>query len=90
MNPLTVPMVMPNAVATQVALWPQGPVEAPVSACATGSDAIAWGAQLLRAGQVDRVLVGCEALVNRFGIAAFGAMQALTPEKTTPAKPPGL
>ena len=88
-NPLTVPMVMPNAVATQVALWlgAQGPVEAPVSACATGSDAIAWGAQLLRAGLVDRVLVGgCEALVNRFGIAAFGAMQALTPEKDNPSQ----
>ena len=41
-NPLTVP-VMPNAVATQVALWlgAQGPVEAPVSACAAGADAIA-------------------------------------------------
>ena len=81
-NPLTVPMVMPNAVATQMALWlgAQGPVEAPVSACATGSDAIAWGAQLLRTNQADCVLVGgSEALVNRFGIAAFGAMQALSP-----------
>ena len=88
-NPLTVPMVMPNAVATQVALWlgAQGPVEAPVSACATGADAIAWGAQLLRAGQADRVLVGgCEALVNRFGIAAFGAMQALSPEREDPSQ----
>ena len=73
--------------ATQVALWlgAQGPVEAPVSACATGADAVAWGAQLLRTGQADRVLVGgCEALVNRFGIAAFGAMQALSPERDDP------
>ena len=88
-NPLTVPMVMPNAVATQVALQlgAQGPVEAPVSACATGADAIAWGVQLLHTGQVDRVVVGgCEALVNRFGIAAFGAMQALSPEKDNPSQ----
>ena len=89
LNPLTVPMVMPNAVATQVALWlgAQGPVEAPVSACATGSDAIAWGAQLLRIGQADRVVVGgSEALVNRFGIAAFGAMQALSPGREDPSQ----
>ena len=88
-NPLTVPMVMPNAVATQVALWlgAQGPVEAPVSACATGADAIAWGAQLLRTGLADRVLVGgSEALVNRFGIAAFGAMQALSPKQDNPSQ----
>ena len=88
-NPLTVPMVMPNAVAAQVALWlgAQGPVETPVSACATGADAIAWGAQLLHTDQVDRVVVGgCEALVNRFGIAAFGAMQALSPEKHNPSQ----
>jgi 3-oxoacyl-[acyl-carrier-protein] synthase II len=79
-NPLTVPMIMPNAVAAQIALFlgARGPLEAPVSACATGADAILWGARLLQQDLADVVVVGgCDALLNRAGMAAFGAMRAL-------------
>lgn len=79
-NPLTVPMIMPNAVAAQIALFlgARGPLEAPVSACATGADAILWGARLLEQDLADAVVVGgCDALLNRAGMAAFGAMRAL-------------
>jgi 3-oxoacyl-[acyl-carrier-protein] synthase II len=79
-NPLTVPMIMPNAVAAQIALLlgARGPLEAPVSACASGADAILWGARLLQQDLADVVVVGgCDALLNRAGMAAFGAMRAL-------------
>lgn len=79
-NPLTVPMIMPNAVAAQIALFlgARGPLEAPVSACASGADAILWGARLLLQDLADVVVVGgCDALLNRAGMAAFGAMRAL-------------
>jgi 3-oxoacyl-[acyl-carrier-protein] synthase II len=80
-NPLAVSLTMPNAVAAQVsiALGARGPLESPVSACASGADAILWAARLLRSGEADVVVAGgTDALVNRFGLAAFAALRALS------------
>jgi 3-oxoacyl-[acyl-carrier-protein] synthase II len=87
-SPHTVSMIMPNAVAAQVGLQvgATGWLEAPVSACAGGTEAIQRGVMLLRAGLVDVVIAGgAEAILHRFGVAAFAAMQALSTRNSAPA-----
>lgn len=87
-NPLTVPMIMPNAAAAQVglAIGATAAVHAPVAACAAGAEAIAWGLDLLRLGRADVVVVGgTEAILNRLGVAAFGAMRALSVRNDDPS-----
>ena len=86
-NPLAVSLTMPNAVAAQVsiALGVQGPLESPVSACASGADALLWGTRLLASGEADVVVAGgTDALVNRFGIAAFAALRTLSRRRDDP------
>lgn len=80
-NPLTVPMLIPNAPAAQIAidLQLQGGAHTPVSACASGSEALLLAELLLRDDRADVVLAGgTEAPVNRLGIAGFAAMRALS------------
>ena len=80
-NPLTVPMIMPNAAAAVVGLelGARAGVHAPVSACATSAEAIAMGMQMVRDGRADVVVVGgTEAVVNRLAMAAFSAMRAMS------------
>lgn len=80
-SPHTVALIMPNAPAAQISLHlgASGWLEAPVSACSGGSEAIARAVSLLREGAVDVVVAGgAEAILNRFGVAAFAAMQALS------------
>jgi len=59
-SPFTIPMLMPNgpAAAVGLAVGARGGVHAPVSACASGAEAIRWGLDLLRFDRADIVLVG--------------------------------
>src|SRR5262249_49255139 len=59
-SPLTVPMLMPNGPAAHVGLdlKARAGVHAPVSACASGAEAIAWGFRMIRAGEADVVAAG--------------------------------
>jgi 3-oxoacyl-[acyl-carrier-protein] synthase II len=87
-NPLTVPMIMPNAAAALIELeiGAQAGAHAPVSACATSAEAIAWGTQMIRAGRADVVVVGgTEAVINRLAMAAFAAMRAMSTRNDDPA-----
>ena len=80
-NPLTVPMLIPNAAAGQVAidLGLHGGAHTPVSACASGAEALLLAQLLLLDDRVDAVLAGgCEAPVNRLGLVGFAAMRALS------------
>jgi len=80
-SPYTVGMLMANAPAAQLSLTynASGWLETPVAACSGGAEAIARGVSLLRSGEIDVVIAGgAEAILNRFGIAAFAAMQALS------------
>ena len=64
------------AVARQVGTT--GPVLAPMAACATGIWAIAQGADLIRQGCCDRVIVGsAEAPITPLALAGFKRMGAL-------------
>ncbi|GAA3625175.1 beta-ketoacyl-[acyl-carrier-protein] synthase family protein [Kineosporia mesophila] len=79
--PLTVPMLMPNgpAAAIGLELGARAGVHTPVSACASGAEAIAQGADLIRRGLADVVVAGgTEGCIHPVTIAAFGAMQALS------------
>lgn len=87
-NPLTVPMIMPNAAAALIELeiGAQAGAHAPVSACATSAEAIAWGTQMIRDDRADVVVVGgTEAVINRLAMAAFSAMRAMSTRNDDPA-----
>ena len=80
-SPHTVPRIMPNGPAAAVGLRlnARAGVHAPVSACASGAEAIAQGLDLIRAGRADVVVCGgAEAVINPLPMAAFAAMRALS------------
>lgn len=79
-NPFTLPSGLPNAPAFTIArefqcLGPNGTV---ATACATSTQSIGDGAQLIKRGLADVVIVGgTEAVVRDFTLAGFTAMRAL-------------
>ena len=80
-SPHTVPMLMPNGPAATVGLdlVARAGVHTPVSACASGAEAIALALDLLRAGRADVVVAGgTEAAIASLPIAGFAAMRALS------------
>ena len=86
-NPLTVPMLIPNAAAGQVAidLGLHGGAHTPVSACASGAEALLLAQLLLLDDRVDVVLAGgSEAPVNRIGMVGFAAMRSLSCRNDAP------
>jgi 3-oxoacyl-[acyl-carrier-protein] synthase II len=87
MSPFTVPMIMPNGAAATVALelGARAGAHAPVSACASGSEAIAYGLEMIRDGRADVVVCGgTEAVVHQLTLAAFAAMRALSSRHEDP------
>lgn len=86
-NPLTVPMIMPNSAAAMVGLeiGARAGVHSPVSACATSAEAIAGALEMIRNNRADIVVAGgTEACVNRLAIAAFASMRALSTRNDEP------
>jgi len=87
-SPLAVPMLMPNAPAANVSLYvrARAGVNTPVSACASGNEAISLALDQIRLGRADIVLAGgTEAAINPLPIAAFGNMMALSKNQGDPA-----
>lgn len=71
---LTIPMLMPNGPAAHVGLefGAAAGIHAPVSACASGAEAIAWGWRMLQADEVDVVVAGgAEACIAPITLAGF-------------------
>jgi 3-oxoacyl-[acyl-carrier-protein] synthase II len=86
--PLTVPMLMPNgpAAAVSLELGARAGVHTPVSACASGAEAIGYAADMIRSGRADVVVAGgTEAAIHSLPIAGFAAMQALSTRNDEPA-----
>jgi 3-oxoacyl-[acyl-carrier-protein] synthase II len=84
---MTVPMLMPNgpAAAVSMDLGARAGAHTPVSACASGTEAISMGIELIRAGKADVVMTGgAEAAIHPMPIAAFSAMQALSKRNDDP------
>jgi len=92
-SPLAVPMLMPNASAANVSLLvgARAAVNTPVSACASGNEAISLALDQIRLGRADIVLAGgTEAAIHPLNIAAFANMMALSKnpgDPTTVSRP---
>ena len=86
--PTAVPALMPNAPAAAIGieLGARAGIHAPVSACASGAEAIAYGADLIALGRADVVVAGgTDAALHPMTVAAFGAMRALSTRNDDPA-----
>ncbi|MEY4347892.1 MAG: hypothetical protein RIS43_311 [Actinomycetota bacterium] len=87
-SPFTVPMLMPNGPAAWVGLefGAKAGVHTPVSACASGAEAIAWGARMIEDGRADVVIAGgTEAAITALTVSAFASMRALSTRNDDPA-----
>ncbi|GAA3438481.1 beta-ketoacyl-[acyl-carrier-protein] synthase family protein [Kutzneria kofuensis] len=88
-SPLTVPMLMPNGPAAHVALSlkARAGVHAPVSACASGAEAIAWGYRMIRSGEADVVVAGgAEACITGITMAGFAQARTMSTRNDAPEK----
>jgi 3-oxoacyl-[acyl-carrier-protein] synthase II len=80
-NPLLVPMMIPNMGAAHVSLelGTKGPLSATCTACAAGSDAIGYAARIIRHGDAEVMFAGgSEAPVSPVAVAGFAAARALS------------
>jgi 3-oxoacyl-[acyl-carrier-protein] synthase II len=80
-SPFTVPLSMPNAPAAALSMryHAQGPAITVITACASGTDAIAVGARSIASGTSDVVLAGgSEAVLTELSLAAFTVMRAIS------------
>ena len=88
-SPLTVPMLMPNGPAAHVglSLKARAGVHAPVSACASGSEAIAWAYRMIRSGEADVVVAGgAEACITGITMAGFAQARTMSTRNDAPEK----
>ncbi|WP_425862035.1 beta-ketoacyl-ACP synthase II [Arthrobacter sp. TWP1-1] len=85
--PMTVPMLMPNgpAAAVSLDLGARAGAHTPVSACASGTEAMHIALELIRSGKADVVMAGgAEAAIHPMPMASFAAMQALSKRNDSP------
>ncbi len=88
-SPMAVTMMMPSGAAAAVGLDinAQAGVHTPVSACASGAEAIAQGLDLIRLGRADVVVCGgTEAVILPLTLAGFSAMRALSTRNDSPTE----
>ena len=88
-SPLTIPMLMPNGPAAHVGLelGAKAGVHAPVSACASGAEALAWGWRMIKSGEADVVVAGgAEACITGIPLAGFSQMRAMSTRNDEPEK----
>ncbi|MFJ5882514.1 beta-ketoacyl-ACP synthase II [Kitasatospora cineracea] len=86
-SPHTVPMLMPNSPAANVGLevGARAGVHTPVSACASGAEAIGYAIEMIRTGRADVVVAGgTEAAVHPLPIVAFSNMMAMSKNNEDP------
>ncbi|MEP6987790.1 MAG: beta-ketoacyl-ACP synthase II [Chloroflexota bacterium] len=82
-NPLSLINSLPNMPAHYVSKFFRalGPLNAPSTACAAGTQSVGEASELIRNGRSDMVITGgVEAVLQDYAIAGFDAMQALASE----------
>lgn len=87
-SPHTVPMLMANGPAAWVSidLGARGGAHTPVSACASGAEAISLGLDLIRLGRADVVVAGgTEACIHPLPLAGFAQAKAHSTRNDDPA-----
>jgi 3-oxoacyl-[acyl-carrier-protein] synthase II len=88
-SPHSIPMLMPNSSAAHVSLevGAKAGVHTPVSACASGAEALAWAMYMIRSDRADVVLAGgTEAAIHPLPLAAFAGMMALSKRNDEPER----
>lgn len=88
-SPHTVPMLMPNSPSANVSLevGAQAGVHTPVSACASGAEAIGYAIEMIRTGRADVVVAGgTEAAIHPLPISAFANMMAMSKNNDEPER----
>jgi 3-oxoacyl-[acyl-carrier-protein] synthase II len=88
-SPHTVPMVMPNGPAAHVGIeiGARAGVHTPVSACASGAEAVGYAFEMIRNGRADVVVAGgTEAAIHPLPMAGFANMKALSTRNDDPER----
>jgi 3-oxoacyl-[acyl-carrier-protein] synthase II len=88
-SPYTVPMLMPNGAAgwISIELSARAGAHAPVSACASGAEAIGYGIDMIRNGRADVVVAGgSEAAIMALNLGAFAVMRAMSTRNDEPER----
>jgi 3-oxoacyl-[acyl-carrier-protein] synthase II len=88
-SPIAIPMLVPNGPAAVIGLEidAKAGVHAPVSACASGAEAIGYGIEMIRSGRADTVLAGgTEAVIHPLTLAGFASMWALSRRNDEPER----
>jgi 3-oxoacyl-[acyl-carrier-protein] synthase II len=82
-------MLMPNGPAANVGLELQAKagVHTPVSACASGAEAIGYALEMIRNNRADVIVSGgVEAAIHQLPMAGFAAMKALSTRNDSPER----
>ena len=86
-SPHTLTQIMTNGPAAWISIdvGARGGAHTPVSACASGAEAIAQGAEMIRTGAADIVIAGgVDACVNALTISGFAQIRALSTNHRSP------
>ena len=86
-NPLSIPRLMPSSATSHVSITHKvtGPCFTVTSACSSASQSIGVGLQLIRAGVIDRAIVGgSEACITSATMRAWEMMRVLSPDVCRP------
>jgi 3-oxoacyl-[acyl-carrier-protein] synthase II len=86
-SPHMVTMIMPNGPAAIVGLevGARAGVHTPVSACASGAEAISYAARMIQTGRADVVIAGgTEAVIHPITMAGFSSMRAMSTRNDDP------
>ncbi len=88
-SPHTVPMLMPNGPAAHVGIeiGARAGVHTPVSACASGAEAVGYAFEMIRNDRADVVVAGgTEAAIHPLPMAGFANMKALSTRNDEPQR----
>ena len=88
-SPHTVPMLMPNGPAAHVGIeiGARAGVHTPVSACASGAEAVGYAFEMIRNNRADVVVAGgTEAAIHPLPMAGFANMKALSTRNDEPER----
>lgn len=88
-SPFTIPKVMMNSAAGQIAInfGLKGPNFAVASACASSNHAIGMAFKIIQSGMADVIITGgAEAAITPLGMAGFASLKALSTRNDTPEK----
>lgn len=88
-SPFTIPMIIPNIAAglVSIAFGAQGPCICPVTACASGANAIGDAFRIIERGDAEIMITGgTEAVITPLSFAGFCAARAMSTRNDEPEK----